>query len=1106
MKYRIGLDIGIASVGWSAVMTDDNGEPLRILNLGSRIFDKAEHPKDGSPLALPRRQARGSRRLVRRRAHRIERVKALLENYLGSNVVDELNKNVALDIFKARYDGLSVALDKVAIAKICIYFVKHRGFKSSRKAGKADKDEGVLLSATKENHSLLTSKGYTTIGEMLYKDEKFSSVHDGIKIYKVRNKGGSYDHTFLRDDLLTEIKLILGKQIELGVIPQAFADKYESIFSSQRSFDEGPGKGGPKDNKYSGTFAVGKCSFEKNEDRAPKSCYTVEYTIALEKLNNLRLVKRGESAELTTEQREIVISEIKQKKELKYTQLRKLLKIDESLRFNLLSYSKKDNKDPENSVFISMKNSYEIRSALTKENSQNIDLVDRIAKVISITKSLDNQKRIFETDFPMLSVEEIKKIGDIDAVKFSNLSLVARKKILPYLEQGFKYSEACEKAGYNHSHKQTQKQKFLKGEEITALTNSITSPVVRRSFSQTLKVINALILKYGSPIGVNVEVARDLSKTFAERKVIEKANNDRKVDNEKIKKYIEEEYKITPKPLDIVKMRLYDEQHSKCAYSGKALDPSRLFENNYVQVDHVIPYSRCFDDSYNNKVLVLTDENQNKGNKIPYEYFGADEEKWNNYCALVETFKCSFRKKQNIMRKKFDDDDASEWKERNLADTQYVSRLVYNTIKDYLILEPCNDQKQRHVYAVNGHITSYLRNMWGVKKIREDGDKHHALDATIIAVATQGAINRITKYNQGKERFFASPQNYVDKDGVVMSREDYDLQYGIKLPQPYNGFIDELKIRLSNEATEQDEYGNLHKGISNVYLDKLRSIGYTDDEIDTVKPIFVSRVPKRKATGALHKDTRYSAKYNTPDKGNIIVIKKPLTELNLEGNEIKGYFNKESDLLLYNALKERLIAFGGNAKEAFANGFYKPKADGTQGPEVKSVKIFEKGSVGFTIEKNQSYLKNDAQVRVDIFVKNGTYYCVPVYVKDVACGTLPNKAIKQGGYDKWVEMDESYSFCFSLYPNDLFHIKMDKAFKLTSSNKGEKAELNVNDAFLYYKGIDSATGAMSLVNHDNSYETRLSPSKAKIFDKYNVDVLGNITKVKSEKRDILKTK
>ena len=54
MGYRIGLDIGITSTGWSVIKNKENGEPERIIDLGSRIFDAAEKPKDGSPLAKDR--------------------------------------------------------------------------------------------------------------------------------------------------------------------------------------------------------------------------------------------------------------------------------------------------------------------------------------------------------------------------------------------------------------------------------------------------------------------------------------------------------------------------------------------------------------------------------------------------------------------------------------------------------------------------------------------------------------------------------------------------------------------------------------------------------------------------------------------------------------------------------------------------------------------------------------------------------------------------------------------------------------------------------------------------------------------------------------------
>lgn len=69
LYYRIGLDIGIASVGWAVLENNSEDEPIRIIDLGVRIFDKAEIPKTGESLAMPRRMARTTRRRLRRRKH-----------------------------------------------------------------------------------------------------------------------------------------------------------------------------------------------------------------------------------------------------------------------------------------------------------------------------------------------------------------------------------------------------------------------------------------------------------------------------------------------------------------------------------------------------------------------------------------------------------------------------------------------------------------------------------------------------------------------------------------------------------------------------------------------------------------------------------------------------------------------------------------------------------------------------------------------------------------------------------------------------------------------------------------------------------------------------
>ena len=75
LYYRIGLDIGITSVGWAVLENNSSDEPVRIVDLGVRLFERAEIPKTGESLAGPRRAARTTRRRLRRRRHRLDRIK-----------------------------------------------------------------------------------------------------------------------------------------------------------------------------------------------------------------------------------------------------------------------------------------------------------------------------------------------------------------------------------------------------------------------------------------------------------------------------------------------------------------------------------------------------------------------------------------------------------------------------------------------------------------------------------------------------------------------------------------------------------------------------------------------------------------------------------------------------------------------------------------------------------------------------------------------------------------------------------------------------------------------------------------------------------------------
>ena len=85
-------------------------------------------------------------------------------------------------------------------------------------------------------------------------------------------------------------------------------------------------------------------------------------------------------------------------------------------------------------------------------------------------------------------------------------------------------------------------------------------------------------------------------------------------------------------------------------------------------------------------------------------------------------------------------------------------------------------------------------------------------------------------------------------------------------------------------------------------------------------------------TGAAHKETIKSRLDDTH-----VVQRRNITELKLDKDgEIAGYFNRSSDTLLYNALKARLLAFGGDGKKAFAEPFTSRARMAHPGHESKS--------------------------------------------------------------------------------------------------------------------------------------------------------------------------
>lgn len=1011
IPYAIGFDIGITSVGWAVVALDSEDKPYGIINMGSRVFDAAEQPKTGASLAAPRREARSARRRLRRHQHRLERIRRLLltENMISQAELDTLFAGKLEDIYTLRVKALDAPVSRTEFARILLHIAQRRGFRSNRKSETA-KEDGELLAAVSKNRALMAEKGYRTVGEMLLQDPLYAASK--------RNKGGQYIATVGRDMMAEEVRAIFRAQRQLG---QPFASeklesRYLDILLSQRSFDEGPGEGSP----YAGSQIermIGKCTLEDGEQRAAKATYSFEYFTLLQNVNHLRLLRGGEGSPLTPAQREALIALAHKTKELNFSHIRRELAIPADTTFNAVYYKNTDDAEEaeKKTKFSYLKAYHQMRTAFNKLSKNHFDTLTRaqkneLGRVLSTYKT---SAKIRAALLPAgLSDAELDIAETLSFSKFGHISVKACDKLIPFLEKGMKYDEACAAAGYDF--------KAHSGRERTQLLHptpddlaDITSPVVRRAVAQTVKVLNAIIRERGcSPTFINLELAREMAQDFTERNQAKKSMDDNRARNERLMERIRTEYgKEHPTGQDLVKLKLWEEQHGECAYSQKHISIEHLFEPDYAEVDHIIPYSISFDDGYKNKILVLAEENRNKGNRLPLQYLQGKRRE--DFIVWVENTIRSTPKKQRLLKEKLTSEDEKQFKERNLQDTKTMARFLLNYIGDHLAFADFAAGRKKHITAVNGAVTSYMRKRWGISKIRENGDLHHAVDALVIACTTDGMIQQVSRYAALREC------EYVQTEGGSLAVSVHTGEVLKSFPYPWPEFRRELEARLGDDPRRA--------------VISQRFPVYLNNDIP-VRKLFVSRMPRRKVTGAAHKETIKSPKAL---QDGVVVTKRPLTSLKLDKNgEIANYYMPQSDRLLYEALKEQLMKYGGDGAKAFTQPFHKPKSDGTPGPIVNKVKLCEPTTLHVPVLKGTGVADNDSMVRIDVFYVEGEgYYFVPIYIADTLKKELPSKAcVAFKPYEDWKAMSDE-NFIFSLYPNDLMRVTHKNKLKLTKAQK-----------------------------------------------------------------------
>jgi len=369
----------------------------------------------------------------------------------------------------------------------------------------------------------------------------------------------------------------------------------------------------------------------------------------------------------------------------------------------------------------------------------------------------------------------------------------------------------------------------------------LANPTVHVALNQLRKVVNALIDRFGPPEQIVVELSRDLPLGAVEKNRLEKRQRDNRQENKRRAERLTE-FGVANNYNNRLFLRLWDELDAlgrKCPFSGEHLSQDLLIRSmrgsGELEIEHILPFSRTLDDSFNNKVLALREANRRKGSLSPWEAVARG-------IFDRETIEHSLRDFPPAKAWRFGPDamdrfenEERDFLDRQLNDNKYISRLAAQYLRSL----------GSDVWVINGRLTADLRHHWGlnavlaghnrapadseaeeVKKNRND-HRHHPVDAFVIACTDRAMVKAA-----------ADEARKVEDELAAGRREDRRLLTGI--PDPFDGYLLAVK--------------------------------------EAVGRIIVSHKPDHGIQGKLHEDTNYGV-VRTQTGETRLATRKPITGL-----------------------------------------------------------------------------------------------------------------------------------------------------------------------------------------------------------------------------------
>ena len=375
--------------------------------------------------------------------------------------------------------------------------------------------------------------------------------------------------------------------------------------------------------------------------------------------------------------------------------------------------------------------------------------------------------------------------------------------------------------------------------------HSLRNPIVEQVITETMRTVRDIWMQYGTIDEIHVELGREMKNPADKRRqmtqqisdnenanlrikalLMEFANPEFEIENVRpyspsqqdilriyeegvlgsvdsipedienvLKKFKESDAKKRPTRSDVLRYKLWLEQKYRSPYTGQPIPLAKLFTSAY-EIEHVIPQSRYFDDSFSNKVICESEVNKLKDNLLGFEFIKKHHGEMIelSFGKVVKIFtegeyeqfvKDHYGRNRTKMRKLLMDSIPEDFIARQLNDSRYISKVVKGLLSNIVREKGEEEAISKNVIVCTGGVTDRLKKDWGIndvwnkiilprfQRLNEMTDtaqftvqttnghevpsmplefqkgfnkkridhRHHAMDAIVIACANRNIVN-----------------------------------------------------------------------------------------------------------------------------------------------------------------------------------------------------------------------------------------------------------------------------------------------------------------------------------------------------------------------------